>query len=116
MNKTKTKTIYIAGKMTGEINYNFYNFFRVEKELLKKGYNVINPAFEALALCNEYNKNLDQIDYETYFNSDIALLKFCSSAILMLDGWEKSKGAKIELDYAKENGYTILFEKDLCLM
>jgi hypothetical protein len=36
----------------------------------------------------------------------------CCDAIYMLDGWENSKGANIEYQYAKDNGLDICYESE----
>ena len=40
----------------------------------------------------------------------MTMLKMCN-AIYMLKGWEDSKGARLEYNYAIENNYKIIFEK-----
>lgn len=104
--------LYIAGPMTGRINYNFYNFFEAEKKI-KKIFKceVINPAFEALKLCHNLDKNLDQINYAAYFDMNMENLKKCD-AIYMLKDWEKSGGATKEFFYATKNKYHIFFEAE----
>lgn len=41
---------------------------------------------------------------------DLKALSFCDS-IYMMDGWESSKGARLELEEAKKLGLEIIFEK-----
>jgi hypothetical protein len=103
--------IYIAGPMTGLVNYNFFNFFRIEKKLLKEGYETINPAYESLSICNKLNKKLEEVDYNIFMEHDLSVLKKCE-AIYMLKNWEHSKGANLEYGYAIKHNYIVFFESD----
>ena len=83
--------VYISGPITGQNNYR--ERFAAAEELLKKsGYEPINPAEELV----EMPVNTT---HEEYMEKAIELLAMCEG-IYMLDGWEASKGAKIEFDYA----------------
>ena len=42
--KIMTKSIYIAGPMTGIAMFNFPAFFNAEKQLFHEGWRVFNPA------------------------------------------------------------------------
>lgn len=88
-------TIYIAGKMTGEKCYNFPKFYEVEEMLLSNGHKVLNPA-----------KIPIMPKYEMYYPINKAMLDG-ADAIYMLDGWEDSKGAVKEYEYAIEKGLLI---------
>ncbi len=46
------------------------------------------------------------LPWERWIEGDLAILKRCD-AIYMLQGWERSPGAKIELEYALDNGLEI---------
>lgn len=48
-------------------------------------------------------------DWVDYMEKDIPILKECD-AIYMLKGWDKSKGARIELAIAKADGMDILYQ------
>lgn len=94
--------VYISGPITGQNNYR--ERFAAAEELLKKsGYEPINPA-EELA---EMPKNTT---HKEYMEKAIALLA-CCEGIYMLEGWENSKGARIEFEYAAINKLTICFER-----
>lgn len=103
--------LYISGKMTGEINYNFYKFFEAERKLKSMMHcEIVNPAYEALKLCEKLGKNLDEIDYKTYLDNSMDKLKECD-AIYLLKNWSKSNGVvNNELPYANDNDYEILYE------
>lgn len=105
----KLDRIYIAGPMRGYINYNYYKFFEVERELIKKGYDVVNPAYEALKLAHEQNVSFDKIDHDTYINNGMELLKKCS-AVYFLNNWEDSKGSCLKYEYAVAHKYQLFFE------
>ena len=46
-----------------------------------------------------------------YYDLDFHILKNIADAILAIPGWENSKGARKEIDWAKENGLPIFYPK-----
>ncbi|EKT55773.1 DUF4406 domain-containing protein [Providencia sneebia] len=76
--------IYIAGPMSGLRDCNRPEFNRVADILTKNGDVVLNPA--------TLPDGLSQADYMAIC---IAMLQRCD-AILMLNGWQGSEGAKAE--------------------
>ena len=95
--------IYISGAITGTDDY-IERFENAEKELKDKGYEVINPA-----KFNSYLPNTTT--WEQYMEIDYKLLDICDT-IYMLNGWENSKGANAELDYAKQNNKMVVYQSD----
>lgn len=94
-----SKTIYISGPMTGIKNVNREAFNAAQAMLNKKGFVVLNPAVLPAGLT-----------YEEYMRIDIAMLGVCS-AIYMLAGHLKSKGATAELAYAKSCGFEVFYQE-----
>ena len=81
------KKIYISGPISGlplETVYN--NFTNAEVQLLEQGYEVVNPINNGLPT---------NATWEEHMRADLRLLLDCD-AIYMLEGWEKSRGARIE--------------------
>lgn len=81
------KKIYISGPISGlplETVYN--NFTNAEAQLLEQGYEVVNPLNNGLPT---------NATWEEHMRADLRLLLDCD-AIYMLEGWEKSRGARIE--------------------
>lgn len=79
--------IYISGPISGlplETVYN--NFTNAEVQLLEQGYEVVNPINNGLPTT---------ATWEEHMRADLKLLLDCD-AIYMLEGWEKSRGARIE--------------------
>lgn len=97
----ENELIYISGPITGVSNYR-ENFARAENYLSRKGYRVINPA--------KVDDALPFLDYEQHMTKDLVLLGLCET-IYMLTGWENSKGANIEYQYAKNHNLKILVEE-----
>lgn len=101
MEATKgTIKIYISGGMTGFTEEEYKERFRdfellVRNHLIREGYDkviVFNPA-------NKSTNVVDGMEYEDCLDIDFAFIKV-SDAIAMMDGWNRSKGAKRELHMA----------------
>ena len=103
--------VYLAGKMSGVPEYNFPMFFKMEDELKKRGYAVVNPARIVQQKLGDKLKDpiwmATQFDYHAQLEEDIAVLKKCDT-IALIQGWEFSNGAKKELKVALENGLGVI--------
>ncbi len=84
--------LYLSGPMSGEYLYNFETFNRAASQLRTAGYKVINPA--------EYGAE-DGKGWADYLLRDITVLIKKAQGIVLLKDWEKSKGAKLEVEIAK---------------
>ena len=82
---------YIAGPMTGYPDLNFPAFHAAAARLRAMGIDAVNPA--------EINPDKG-MSWKECMRTDIAALVTCDS-ILLLDGWEKSKGATLEAQIAE---------------
>lgn len=95
--------VYLSGPMSGIKDYNFPEFMRIAKILREQfKYEVINPAEEDNLTQADLDKIKDfSVDEEKrmdFLIRDIILMVTRGiKGIVMMDGWEKSKGAKIEL-------------------
>ena len=70
-------------------------------------------GFEAV---NPFDNGVDQSeDWRKHMRADIRMLVDCD-AICMMDGWEQSKGCKLELDVARSCGLTVYYESDVRTM
>lgn len=96
-----SKRIYISGAITGTDDY-MERFAEAESDLIKAGYEVVNPAKLDLIM----PKNAT---HKEYMELCIPLLKMCD-CIYMLRGWRGSKGANIELCKAKELKLHIFYQ------
>lgn len=93
--------VYISGAITGTDDY-MERFAKAEKYLTKLGYSVVNPA--------KVNAQLpEDTDYEDYMKMSFCMLSICD-AIYLLRGYEKSCGAKRELEFAKSEDMEIVYE------
>lgn len=92
------KRIYIAGPMRGFPNFNFHAFDVAAYELRRNGWLVANPAEFDRALGFDPQKSLEEnhFDVSAAIMRDLNLITYECSAIFMLDGWQYSKGAKLE--------------------
>jgi hypothetical protein len=91
--------IYIAGPMTGKPELNFPVFHAQAARLRADGWEVVNPA----------EINADQTaGWLPCMRADIKHLVDCD-AILMLPGWEWSKGASLEHHIAERLGMKVIY-------
>lgn len=90
-------TFYISGPMTGYKDFNYPAFIAAEKELRKLGcINILNPA------------KIDHQDtvWENCIRRAIALM-MGADVLILLPGWDKSKGAVLEVDIALKVGMSV---------
>lgn len=97
------KKVYIAGPITDKDPFIAeLAFFRMERRLLDSGLNVYNPA--ALP---------DGLPWSAYMQTALAVL--CSGQIgclVMLEGWSRSNGARIERLMARGLGIPVFYEDE----
>ena len=91
---------YISGPMEGVKDY-LDDFQVVEEALMELGDVVVNPAKLDKAVKGR------GISREDYLELDLELLKWCD-AIVMLDGWQQSRGCNREYGYAVAAGKSII--------
>ena len=97
---TPTLRVYISGSITKDPDYRAH-FARAEEKLRRQHLHVFNPA----KLGADPNKT-----WAEYMRQDIRQLLTCS-AIYMLKGWRKSKGARLEYRIAKALDLVIMKEQ-----
>lgn len=78
--------VYVAGPMSGMPGHNFPAFNAAADSLRAQGWHVENPA--------EHGE-VDGATWADYMHCDVAMLASCS-AIHLLPGWSKSRGATLE--------------------
>lgn len=95
------KKVYISGAIAHhDLEERKAAFGDAERFLSLKGFDPVNPFKNGLP---------DDAHWRKHMRADIALLLGCDY-IYMLQGWELSKGAKLELDVASSCGIGVLFE------
>ena len=85
-----TSRVYISGPMTGLPDRNFAAFNAAAQVLRELGLQVVNPA--------EIHAEMD-LSWTKSMRLDIKAMCDCD-AIVLLPGWETSKGAHLELHLA----------------
>ena len=83
----KVLTIYISGPISGLPDGNRPAFAEMATTLRSKGWEVVNPHDLFAADVEE--------SWEGYMRKDLAALLTCTH-LVMLPGWEQSRGAQLE--------------------
>lgn len=99
--------VYIAGPMTGKPLYNFPAFDKATAEWEGAGWDVVSPAEMTRIIWREtFGREFDPAttdtsaaDYRMFMRADL-LAVMDVDALALLDGWEKSRGASLEVAVA----------------
>lgn len=102
----RRQRVYIAGPITGlERQAVIDRFALAERQLTLLGFRAVNPARHL----NHFDSHGDHWSF--WMRRCIAELMTCS-AIFLLDGWEASRGARLEHKIARELGLAVLTAAD----
>ena len=107
----KPKKVFLSGPMTGYPGYNFQRFNLAEKQLADAGIECVNPV----NICKKYKEEhvlADKAVFDKMIAEQQEAERECD-AILLLDGWQMSKGVRLELKTALEMDMQIFLEEDL---
>jgi hypothetical protein len=111
---------YLAGPMSGIPQFNFPLFERAAKQLRSAGYNIISPA-EVDAKDEELHKRVlastDGIlqssdikeSWGDFLSRDVKIIADKVQGIILLPGWEKSRGARLEAHVALLCGHSFRY-------
>jgi hypothetical protein len=110
-----SRKLYLAGPMTGIKAFNFPAFHEAQQILENDGYSVVNPADlddPAQRRAAESSPDGNLKDYEAitgmtwadFLARDVKLITDEVDAVVLLGGWENSKGAKLEKFIAELTG------------
>lgn len=91
--------IYVAGPMTGYVDFNYPRFNAVARSLRGVGLTVLNPVD-----AEEENPTpgVPQ-EWLWYMRRSIRMVSECDLVVL-LEGWESSRGARTEFNLARDMG------------
>ncbi len=93
--------IYVAGPYRGDVEANIARARKVAAECYKVGHDVICPHLNSGGMDKDTG-----LGDEFWLATTMNLLKRCD-AIVLVEGWEKSKGTQAEMDYATKSGIPI---------
>lgn len=105
--------VYVAGPYRSKWGFigrmiNVLKSHRVSKQMWKIGLYPIDPLKNTLGL--------DGVASDDHFiDGDLLILENCD-CIYMRHGWERSEGARTELQYAEEAGMEVFYEDDTTSM
>lgn len=113
--------VYLAGPMTGRPQFNFPAFDAAAAELRERGIEVVSPAEmdspevrEAALASPDGAPDSAPGEWADFLARDIQMVCDPSvEAVVVLPGWEASKGATFETDVARRLGKPVLAYPDL---
>lgn len=102
--------IYIAGPMSGIINYNAHEFNQADKMWKARGWTTFNPIKSPMSRLVQEGHLTGQEAYRKCLQLDLEWITTTADAIYMLSGWERSPGAKAEHATAVAIGLKIIYQ------
>lgn len=95
--------LYLSGPMTGYDEFNYPAFHAFASMLRNRGHEVVSPPEQ------DEISGLDPkvAKWEEFIRWDIRVLIDCE-AIVLMDGWHKSRGARLEHHIADALGLKVL--------
>ena len=97
--------IYLSGKITGREKEDYTRqFARAESFYKTSGFDVVNPV----TIGEEVLKINPKAEWQDFMIRDLEALRTCTH-IALLEGWEESKGAKMEKAEAEKLGLEIMY-------
>ena len=94
----KPTVTYVAGPMSGLPDYNYPAFHAAAAQLRETGRTVLNPAENPVPPCGSW------LGYMRMAVAQVAQ----ADELVMLPGWEKSKGARVEFSLALGLGLEVM--------
>ena len=95
----KVSTIYISGPISGLPDGNRPAFAEMAVTWRSKGWEVVNPH-------ELFREVFRPLTWEDYMRDDLTALLTCTH-IVMLPGWEQSRGARLEKYVAEHLGMSV---------
>lgn len=102
--------IYLAGPMTGLPDYNFHAFQKGAATLRASGHDVFNPAendltngFDPRGLAG-HEAEQHGFSLRHALKQDLSWICDHAEALVLLEGWERSKGVRAEMALAEALG------------
>lgn len=110
--KSVEPVLYLSGPMSGIPDFNAVAFFRATDTLREKGYTVINPHELPEP---EIGGKSDLEAWAEYLARDVMLFAKITSPVVLvlLPGWEHSRGSLLERAVAKQRGFRIMTYGDI---
>lgn len=113
----RLKSCYLAGPMTGLPEFNMHAFNLCAEHLKAAGFEVHNPvAVDAEhGIVLEGTNGHEEFDFLEAMKRDLPLV-MDADCVIVMPGWEESKGAQLEVHTALETGvpvYTILSQREI---
>lgn len=113
--------VYISGPMRGKPFYNYAAFDDAAATLVENGHTPISPADSSRRIAVEagldptLESSYAKIPIETYIEDDIIAMRH-AEVVVLLPGWRNSKGARVEMAYARCRGIPIYTLGDFLLL
>lgn len=99
--------VYVSGPMTGISHFNFPAFIKAVEGLRVQGHDVVSPH----ELAHADGGRPGSIPWHQYLREDLIAMLTCD-AIVVLPGWDGSRGSTLEVFVATQVGMSVLHWED----
>jgi hypothetical protein len=98
--------VYVSGPVSGRPREEAVRAFAdAARDLRDRGHDPIDPMGFPL-------NSVDGLPWSAYLRQDLAALVLVCDGILMLKGWTRSRGARLERSVAKRLGLAVMYADD----
>lgn len=104
------ETVYIAGPMSGYPRWNKAEFDHAESIIALRGQEPLNP-FNLNPIPDKESHEFNEEDFESLWRAcmrkAVAAIAATADRIVVLSGWENSRGARVEVQLALDLGIPV---------
>jgi len=112
----RARRVYLGGPMSGIPDFNFPAFRRAASVLRVGGFEVFDPSEQGEGDGDVTTGTTSEQTWREFLADDLRWIMQNADALVMLEGWERSRGATLEVKVARHAGIPVYSFPSLALI